>query len=181
MCKQEGTSKRFKTWQASGLPRQLNLPVKRVVKCTSSLVKNTYCLWDMSKYIAGECPQIVSTTYAHHLAAKRPAIVSPTRFEERMRADVASGELAFTAGKTDMELVINKYKEGFVNTLNEAEGFVDWFGLEWTDADAVLIAEALAYAEKHCTRTCKATFRVGDNNFTQQGESALYDAVSNST
>merc|ERR1711879_431529 len=87
---------------------------------------------------------------------RRPPL-SPVVFAERMRASVKSGELAFTA-KADVEFVISQYEDGLINAINHIANADEhdcrslaFRGLDWQEADALVLVETLEFASARCT------------------------------
>ena len=90
------------------------------------------------------------------MTSSRRPFVSPDDFAAEMSAGVASGALAFTAGKQDEAFVIGKYRTGFLdaftqhNTRTQFGGYMYFWRLGWGDAEAAVLVRAIAYAARHC-------------------------------
>jgi hypothetical protein len=83
--------------------------------------------------------------------------MSPERVATAMREGVRTGALAFTA-TADLETVLALYTKGFVHAFEGyvalrvgAEPSVFYKRLGWGPDEALVLAEALAYARAHCT------------------------------
>ena len=81
-------------------------------------------------------------------------------------AGVRLGQLNFTAGNVDMETVIKQYRDAFVTsfeTLQTLKGksTISFDCLDWTDAMAPQLAEAIAYANEHCAPSTRVHLKMG--------------------
>jgi len=74
----------------------------------SAVVKDDYCLWDLSRY-EGAADYVTCLRQMRH---QRLPPTSPERVAAELREGVASGALAFTAS-ADLETVIGLYSRGF--------------------------------------------------------------------
>ena len=87
-------------------------PIARVSPAARS------CLWDHRGFspagLAGLGGMQLFDALRKQLKAGRPPPLTPDGFAESVRARCKAGELAFTAGAADMELVIRMYASGFV-------------------------------------------------------------------
>jgi len=132
-------------------------------KNASMVVKNGWCLLDFGAYKgAKEFCDIRSAnkrtpgTCIGDMAPGRIAPLSPAVFGEDMRARVESGALKFTAN-ADVELVIGQYEKGLVATINLVAAEKDkafrglmWQNMNWGDAEAAQILEALRFVAHRC-------------------------------
>ena len=147
----------------------------------SALVKNKRCLWDMSK---------ISQDFNHIMdlrtkaGGKRPCPHSPDAVAKEIRDGVASGALAFTSGG-DMEVVIDLYTRGFVEAFDtylsitdNNMGIVEYQDFGWDEEDGRAFAEAIRYAEEHCTKNGRTlTFLMKGNNFGEKSSKLLKEAA----
>ena len=129
-------------------------------QAASMVVKHHSCLLDFGAYEGatefGDLNNEGPDTCLGQMKAGRKPPIAPDAFGERMRARVASGELAFTAN-ADMDFVIGQYEEGFVAAINRvaAEPHQDtrtlvFTKLGWGDAEAAELRLALRYAAAKC-------------------------------
>merc|ERR1712216_171973 len=84
--------------------------------------------------------------------------VDPDSFAAELRRSVAAGEMGFTAGAVDVELVIELYQRMFVRTFEQyAAGEFDdngcnvYTGQGWGPEQGKILAAALTYAADHCS------------------------------
>jgi len=131
-------------------------------KNASMVVKNGWCLLDFGAYKGAKefcdfrsANDRTPGTCIGDMAPGRIAPLSPAVFGEDMRARVESGALQFTA-KADLELVIGQYEKGLVETLNFVAAEKDvfrclvWQNMNWGDAEAAQILEALRFVAHRC-------------------------------
>ena len=122
----------------------------------------------------------------HHLRAGRRSPLSPTAFALEMRSRVEDGSLAFTAGKVDMDTVIELYQRGFVAAFDSfplvslGHNIVSFFGLRFgAEGQADSLIGALDYVSANCTFPNGAVrISAEGNSFSDQSKAALRDAVS---
>jgi len=100
--------------------------------------------------------------------ARRPAPMVPPAFEQLILQGIAAGEIAFTNGKDAKGIVVPQYEQGFARLLKEAV-HLDYANLEWGDAEAKQLADALSYAHRqtppglqHVTRLDLMHNKIGD-------------------
>ena len=144
----------------------------------SSMVKSNMCLWDLSKLTGEE--KDWEDLY-ESMKANRLPITSPDRVAKDLRAAVESGEIAFTKG-ADLDLVLGIYERGFAPAFEGMQAEEVYFiDLGWGDEVVPILTEAIKYAEEHCDlekmKTSTKTFRLNDNNFTEEGKQALKAAA----
>ena len=113
--------------------------------------------------------------------------MSPERVATEMREGVRTGTLAFTAA-ADLETVISLYTRGFVaafesyTTVREGnEPCLYYKRLGWGPEEAVVLAEALAYARGHCILPEGGlAIKLNYNQFGPEGTAAIERAVEGS-
>jgi len=160
----------------------------------SSLVKQGSCLWDIANFDES-CSGSSFRDLCQRLKAKRPLPLSPERAEEELRRSVADGSLTFMASAdfdavADLDVIVGLYAAGFVSAINDhaynscsakgGEGDIYLTGLEWGDAKAAKLAEALKYAAVHCAPANKRSFFLAANKFTYAGKRVIEEAVEGS-
>ena len=144
-------------------------------KRISSLVKNTLCLWDLSKHEEGA--EIDFDKCTRKLRGGRAPFVSPEVVARELSEGVESGALGFTAG-ADQDVVSKLYEQGFIKAFETANdmgaGVIYYHGLGWGSKEAPVLAEAIKYAHEHC----KAADKVPElsfhrNKFTDEDKQML--------
>merc|ERR1719221_578231 len=109
-------------------------------KNAANVTKTVGCLLDFAKYKG-------ATKFCHRdgctdqMGRGVQAPVSPEVFGQTMRTRVQSGELQFTA-KADLELVIEQYETGFIETINVVAAQANpqfrvlaWMFMKWGDTE----------------------------------------------
>jgi len=129
-------------------------------KAAAMVVKKAWCLLDFSSYQGsdtfGDSNPSPGTCLGQMRAGRAPPL-SPMVFGEKVRTDVASGALAFTA-QADQDFVIKQYEKGLrtaVNRVanNENPSFrtLSFQNLRWGDQQATELLEFMRYVTEHCT------------------------------
>lgn len=151
-------------------------------RCLASLVKDTCCLWDLSRHVEGMPTDV--RTCMEDLRASRPAPTSP----DQMAKDLS--ELVFTNG-ADNEKVIDLYKAAFIRAFNEymqsdQDGSISYQSLRWGGDEKQVsnLVGALQYAESECrpkdsNGVQDAMLRVyfWNNNFSPAEEQRVREAI----
>lgn len=120
----------------------------------ASIVKNTQCLWDLSRHKEGK--EISFAECRDELPPTRPPLTGPPQVAKELRDGLASGALCFTS-EADADVVPELYAKAFVRAFDtfrmydNPEGPIIWFNdLGWTTADVPTIVAAIEYAGAHC-------------------------------
>ena len=152
-----------------------------VEKRLSSLVKDDNTLWDLSSYKGAEyfsgCQKEMKTG--------RAPFMSPEQTERELRQGVADGSIHFSY-VSDMDGVINMYREGFVRTFEtfnygirgDNHNIVSYARLGWGAAEVPTLVEAIKYADAHCDAEVTGTLHLDltNNNFTEEDKAKLKGA-----
>mmetsp|Transcript_55458 Transcript_55458/g.110160 ORF Transcript_55458/g.110160 Transcript_55458/m.110160 type:complete len:114 (-) Transcript_55458:459-800(-) len=102
-----------------------------------------------------------------------------------MRRKVAVGQIGF-ADKRDLDLVLEMYQRGFValfetyNKLDPRGVLNAYSGLAWTEPEAKMLAQALAYAAEKCKVRKEhgpVHLALGGNFFEDAGKKLIQQAV----
>lgn len=153
----------------------------------ASLVKDSRNLWDFALFDATGTKCVDLTTARRYMKAFRPPFVSPARFATEIRDGIASGDIEFSVA-ADAELAVGLYESTFARafeTFVPAHGqgrtsdMIFYKDLQWTDEDAPLLAEALAYAVEHCDLSAisRLSLNFRENEFTAAGKALLEEAA----
>ena len=157
---------------------------------TCAISKCVHCMWDIagwdpSKLEGLERMQAYDVLRASLSRGLRPPPQSPTHFAKHLRQRVASGELSFSA-ESDLEMVIDMYKRGFVSIFDEyrdfdPEGFfAAWAAMGWGECEAKQIAAVLTYAAKVCKAKSAVSLRLEGNQFGKAGQQVIEHAIKGS-
>ena len=155
-----------------------------IEKRLSGIVKKDECLWDLSSYQGGE-------TYIrcqNQMKTGRQPFMSPEVAERELRQGVADGSIHFSY-VSDMDGVINMYREGFVRAFETYNGlrgggintvFYNNFG--WGAAEVPTLVEAIKYADRHCDeeKTGWLYLNFFSNEFTAAEKAKLIGATDRS-
>ena len=148
-------------------------------KRISSLVKDSNCLWDLSKHEEGAKMSFRDCQFK--LKAGRAPFVSPEVVARELSEGVASGALGFTAG-ADQDVVSKLYEKGFVKAFETARDMgadtIYYQGLGWGSEEAPVLAEAIKYAHEHCKAADEVPrLNFFDNEFTAEDKQMLKAAA----
>jgi len=158
----------------------------------ANIAKSVTCLWDLSGF---KPEQLEKFTGVRKFEVMRNQLVlgpgvrdpplSPPVVEAELRRRVGIGEIAF-ADERDIDLVVEMYQRGFV-TVYETYNRLDpqgclgaYAGLAWTEAEARMLAGALAYAAEKCKfhkDLGPTRLSLGGNFFEDGGRKAIQQAV----
>ena len=152
-----------------------------IEKRLSGLVKDDTTLWDLSSHQGSDH----YTTCKNQMKAGRQPFMSPEAAERQLRQGVADGSIHFSY-VSDMDGVINMYREGFVRAFETYNGVrgggsksVFYQKLGWGAAEVPTLVEAIKYADRHCDKekTGMLTLNLRDNNFTEEEKAELTGAT----
>ena len=114
----------------------------------SSMVKDQDALLDLSK-LSGLTESQKARPRLEQLVAhgrgNRIAPLAPEAFEKLFRDGWEKGDLRFTSGKVDLDLVIGIYEKSFVSAMTTAK-VLQYGSLSWGDSQAEELAAALRAA-----------------------------------
>ena len=143
----------------------------------SALVKRRNLLWDMRNFAeaVAEGGDSEYKTLKEGMNAGRLPPMSPDRVASEMRKSVASGTLSFSHA-ADEDVVLDMYRRGFEEAFRAADrpdGEIYYNKLEWGDAEAELLAEAIEYMRAHgCVPA--ARLLMGQNDISEVGKERLH-------
>lgn len=159
--------------------------------CASALVKHESCLWDEQHFDVAFgffARQETLDSLRKTLRAGRRSPLSPTEFAAEMRRRVEDGSLAFTAGKVDMDTVIQLYERGFVAAfdsfprVSQGHNIISFFGLGFGAGQAESLISALAFVREKCTfPNGPVRISAEGNGFSEDSKATLRDVVSGCT
>ena len=146
-------------------------------------MKDENCLWDLSSYQGGEG----YATCQEEMKAGRQPFMSPEVAERQLRQGVADGSIHFSY-VSDMDGVINMYREGFVRafeTYNFGVRGVNantlfYQSLGWGAAEVPTLVEAIKYADRHCDEKADLTLWFNNNKFDEEDKAKLEGATDGS-
>ena len=111
--------------------------------------------------------------------------MSPEVAERQLRQGVADGSIHFSY-VSDMDGVINMYREGFVRAFETFNGIrgggsktIFYNNLGWGAAEAPTLLEAIRYADRHCDKekTGQLQLDFEYNKFTAKEKAELVGAT----
>jgi hypothetical protein len=151
----------------------------------SAIVKDSFLLWEL-RLFDGALWSNLHPTAGRTLNAviqcctagsRRLAPLAPPAFNRRLRDGVADGTIKFTAGADLEEVVLPNYEAGFLASLCAVEQLL-YFNLEWTDVEAVQLADALSYAHEQAGHNLSITrVWLAGNSIGDVGAAALAAAL----
>lgn len=146
----------------------------------SGFVKHDRCLLDLSKLptygLANLTGKDAWEKVVRACKAGRLPPLTPSAFEELMRAGVGDGSIKFTANADMEEIVFPRYRDGFLKSFSDATAIV-YAGLGWGDAEAAIVAHAITHAHAHGAMADTRFINLSDNQFSSAGFSALAEAL----
>jgi len=150
-------------------------------KHLATIAKDAFAFWTLSNFQGASNYRDLR----QQMKANRPVPIAPPEFGKRMRADVTSGALSFTA-KADMDFVIDLYKRGFVNVIQKVDSQlwqettqIRYFELGWSDSDLKTLEKTINYMKMGCglggnrPSTAGIELWLSLNNFSEAGKARL--------
>jgi len=143
----------------------------------SGLIKSSACLLSLAGYEAGGSPNdFEDAKKAARGGASRKPPMAPPDFAKLLDEGSQTRTITFTAGKADLDTVVNQYELAFEGAFKKTERLVFMF-LGWSDEEIKELARALTYAKEKGFLNDTEDLNIQGNHHTPGGRAALQLAI----